>query len=346
MKKLFSALAVLALVVSVNAQDRFELGIGAGTTHPMGGDTFKSNASTGDGQVYWLGYGLDKNWAVELGTDSLDFDKANSKHKTINLLGVYRFVPENWIHPIVKLGVTSVESKDATDLKTTSTGAKAAGGLEADFNYVSVGALFNYYYVSKTDSVLDLKDTQAFMSVFFLTIHNALGSSEDSKSEAMAPAAAAVVAKKDSDNDSVFDEDDKCPSTANGVIVNAFGCSEKEKASVKLNVEFASGKSDLSASHNSEIENLANFMKKFPETNVEIAGHTDNRGSAAANTALSQKRADAVKAGLLKAGVAESRVTAKGYGPTAPIADNKTKAARDQNRRVTAEISVTTEKKK
>lgn len=345
MNKMFSCLAVLALVVSVKAQDRFELGIGAGTTHPVGGDTFKNNASTGDGQNYWLGYGLDKNWGVELGLDNLDFDKANSKHKVINLSGVYRFAAENWIHPIAKLGLTSMESKDAADVKTTSLGAKAAAGIEADWNYFSVGALFNYFYVSKSDETLNLKDTQAFQPALFITIHNALSGTEDNKSTSEAPVATAAV-KKDTDKDGVLDEDDKCPTTAAGVVVNAFGCSETEKASVKLQVEFASGKSTLDAKYNSEIENLANFMKKFPETVVEIAGHTDSRGAEAANTALSQKRADEVKAALAKAGVEESRVTAKGYGPSKPVADNATKAGRDQNRRVTAEISVTTEKKK
>ena len=138
----------------------------------------------------------------------------------------------------------------------------------------------------------------------------------------------------------------KVLSTNQFVAVNKIGCSEKEKASVKLNVIFATGKAELDAKSDGEIQNLAAFMKKFPDTSVEISGHTDTSGSAEINNSLSQKRADSVKNALVKAGVESSRLTAKGYGSSRPVASNKTKAGRDENRRVTAEIAVSVDKKK
>src|SRR5438552_3908640 len=71
-----------------------------------------------------------------------------------------------------------------------------------------------------------------------------------------------------------------------------------------------------------------------PDIKIEIAGHTDNTGSAATNTRLSQARAEAVRAYLASKGVAPDRMIAKGYGPTQPVAPNTTPAGRAQNRRV------------
>ncbi|MBC7466350.1 MAG: OmpA family protein [Bdellovibrio sp.] len=348
MKTLVCITAILLAATIATAAPRIELGAGGGTTHPFAGDTFKNQASTGDSQIYWIGYGLTKNWGLELGLDNLDFDNLNTKHQAYNLSGVYRFAADTFIHPIAKLGVGSVESKLVTGEKTTALGGKAAGGIEADFKYVSFGALINYHYFTKAGDADVTKNMQALTPALFISIHNATEYASKSTSEAPAAVAApvAATAKKDSDGDGVSDEDDKCPNTPAGILVNAFGCAEKEKASIKLNIEFLVAKATFDPSFNSEIQNLASFMRRFSDTTVEIAGYTDNQGLAARNALLSQKRADAVKTALIKAGVEPTRIQAKGYGEEKAIADNKTAEGRKQNRRVMAEISVTTDKKK
>jgi OOP family OmpA-OmpF porin len=350
MKNMISTVVVLAAALTLSTQamahEGLELGVGLGTTHALTPDDFKRAAKTGEANLYWLGYGFDKNWAAELSYDSFDFDGADTKHQTLSASAVYTFFADSMIHPIAKLGLGTTESKDVLDEKQNSLSGKAAVGIEGDFKYVSVGALFNYIYIQKAQSSPDIENASALIPAVYLTIHGAREYDHASKSEAPKAAVAAPAAKVDTDGDGVNDGEDKCPSTKSGIEVNGYGCSLTEKASIKLQVEFANGKSVLDPKFDGEIKTLADFMVKYPNTNVEIAGHSDSTGQLAANNALSQKRADAVKAALIKAGVDAKRVSAKGYGASQPIADNKTAEGRQANRRVMADVSVVAEKKK
>jgi len=71
---------------------------------------------------------------------------------------------------------------------------------------------------------------------------------------------------------------------------------------------------------------------------IEIQGHTDSTGSAGINRKLSAARAESVKRYLMDKKIAKGRMTAKGYGPDVPIADNGTPEGRDANRRVEFKI--------
>ena len=99
-------------------------------------------------------------------------------------------------------------------------------------------------------------------------------------------------------------------------------------------VLFASGKFELSPQAMRSVDKLAEFLEKNPNRNVLIEGHTDNVGSDAFNLTLSQKRADSVKEMLVSKGIAEERITRKGYGKKYPAASNDTAAGKQENRRV------------
>ncbi len=154
--------------------------------------------------------------------------------------------------------------------------------------------------------------------------------------------APAPVAPADNDQDGVVNEKDQCPTSPAGSAVNDFGCPKGEKVSIALNVQFDTGKSVVKADYDDQLRKVADFLKTYPDSRAEIEGHTDSMGSAASNTALSQRRADAVRQALVdRFGADAGRLSAKGYGPDKPIADNASAEGRAQNRRVIATFSAT-----
>jgi outer membrane protein OmpA-like peptidoglycan-associated protein len=103
-------------------------------------------------------------------------------------------------------------------------------------------------------------------------------------------------------------------------------------------VHFAVGKPTLQPGSFRELNEIADYMKLQEGENFEISGHTDNVGRDADNLRLSQLRAESVKAYLVKKGVSASRLTAKGYGASKPVADNQTEEGRQKNRRTEVAI--------
>jgi outer membrane protein OmpA-like peptidoglycan-associated protein len=99
-------------------------------------------------------------------------------------------------------------------------------------------------------------------------------------------------------------------------------------------VLFDFNKSTLQPASDGPLQQVASLMTANPTLNLEIQGHTDNVGGDAYNQTLSESRAQSVMTWLTQHGVAATRMTAKGYGKTMPVADNNSDEGRMKNRRV------------
>lgn len=103
-------------------------------------------------------------------------------------------------------------------------------------------------------------------------------------------------------------------------------------------VLFDTGSSALAPGAYSRLDQLADTLARYPDTDVIVKGHTDGAGTEASNQTLSEQRADAVRRYLIGKGVPASRITAVGFGETMPLATNSTPEGRQQNRRVEIEL--------
>lgn len=102
----------------------------------------------------------------------------------------------------------------------------------------------------------------------------------------------------------------------------------------KDKVLFGFDQSDLGTTARANLDKLANVLKKYPDTNIEILGHTDDKGTDSYNQGLSERRANAAGAYLRSQGIASSRISTRGLGESDPKVSNDTEANRAENRRV------------
>lgn len=109
---------------------------------------------------------------------------------------------------------------------------------------------------------------------------------------------------------------------------------------LKSDILFDTGKAELKPEAKTNLQKMAEIMKKYPENVLTVKGYTDNTGSKDINETLSAKRALAVKQTLVAAGMPEPVIGVEGLGPVNPIADNSSIVGRKQNRRVEIEVTV------
>ncbi|MCP4604823.1 MAG: OmpA family protein [Proteobacteria bacterium] len=150
---------------------------------------------------------------------------------------------------------------------------------------------------------------------------------------------------KDNDDDGVIDAKDRCPDepeTKNGKD-DEDGCPDLirvdgPRIKILQKIYFATKKDTILERSYPVLEEVAEVIKRKKEIEVRIESHTDDKGPQKKNQRLSELRAEAVKQFLVEHGVDEKRLLPQGLGESKPIADNKTKDGREENRRIEFKI--------
>ena len=337
-----ATMAAGAVATAQADSPRVSVLVGAGT-YIYDGDRAVDDNSTG---LVELGAGLvfDPTWTLEfiysdIDDQDSDFAGVDLEGKSYRLDLLHHYEERGgWIpYAAGGIGHLDLEADGAASGDDKDTTLNLGGGVKRvltdNLNLRLDGRAIYATEESDWDSAVTLGLTYVFG-----------GASAPAPKPAPAPAAAPV----DSDGDGVYDDADRCPNTPAGALVDQYGCQKviKETVAIELEVLFDTNKSDVKPAFYDEINRVAEFMTLYPSTSAVIEGHTDSRGKAEYNKALSQRRADAVREVLIaQHKIAADRLTAVGYGEEQPRASNETREGQDQNRRVVAQIKTVVEKK-
>lgn len=349
MLRLATAILMLSLTFASAAHGHclgefksWNVGFGLGQGFPDRPSLFSEAAEKDWHGGVWLRKNLCPHGGLEFNYNHLSYVGSGDPQTDLFSINLFHRLMHGPLTPVMALGL-GLANEDRYSRFTNQIGMLARAGLEYSFIAdLALGVNAQYTYIG-SQGARSASEQYTWSYLIGLSYNFGALRGDAGKAAAALPPTSlpkVVVPVADTDNDGVNDDDDKCPGSPAGAKVNGYGCKEKEVAKVELNVLFATGKADVDPASKDQIQNFAKFMKEFPTTKVAIEGHTDNVGGAKTNLTLSQARANAVQKILIEQyGIAANRLSAKGFGSSKPVADNKTPEGREQNRRVMVNIS-------
>ncbi len=142
----------------------------------------------------------------------------------------------------------------------------------------------------------------------------------------------------DSDKDGINDAIDSCPNTIPNTQVNEKGCDAALAKVQILDITFETGSTKIEDQDISKFDKYISYLLDNNQSSIIFEAHTDSSGDARNNLELSKERANSAKTILINRGISEERIKAVGYGEYKPLVPNDTKANRQKNRRITAQI--------
>jgi outer membrane protein OmpA-like peptidoglycan-associated protein len=322
------------------------LGAGIGYAAPVWSNTFNTTAEPDLGWGVWFRHHPTSHWVVGLDFIRDEFKDVPASFSAMTFGADYRFGGASRLATLagLRLGFSQPMDAGSDDKGRGYIIAPRVGVVYSALKNLTVDAVVEYHFVDaiRRDEMPSGGWHVATPKVGLTYYFAALGAPAPAKAAETAPPAAAVATPPpppDADGDGVPDASDKCPGTAAGSTVTAFGCAPQEKASFTLDVRFKTGSSVIESTYVDDIKAFAEFLAQNPTVRATIEGHTDSKGARARNVAISRARAQAVVDYLVKNhGVDAKRLKAAGIGPANPIADNETEEGRAKNRRVVAII--------
>jgi OOP family OmpA-OmpF porin len=364
------ALASTAALAENNFDDRFYVTPSFGLVKPDSDKNLDSD--------FFLSLGLGRfvtpHISLDIEADHYHFAAASGspevKYTGYGLMGRYHFNENHGWRPFVGFGAGTLKHKSLS-AKGHNMMYNLAGGLTKSLTD-NVKLKTELRYRLDTDDATFYPRDNFGDWMFSLGLNVALGEAPAAAAAAAGAAAMHPAPQTDSDHDGVNDANDKCPNTPQGDKVDANGCSidtgmldddrdgvvnrddqcpqtragavvDKTGCEVQVVIElqgvhFDYDKATLKPESIRILDAAVNTLKNHPQIKVEVAGHTDSRGSEAYNQQLSERRAKVVYDYLVDHGIDANRLSWRGYGESQPIADNSTEAGRAQNRRTELKV--------
>ena len=320
---------------------------------------------------YGLGIGrfFNENWSLDLEANVgvLDFPgEGHVTHTGFGVMGRYHFADYNSLKPYVGVGLGQIEHTGwegvGNRVDSSDWMLNLAVGLRKELtDRLSIRSEVQYRldndgYTGSNSSFDDF--------IFSMGLSVALGEARgqmEEKNELVAPApqldsdkdgvsdanddcpntpagaqvdsrGCQIKADGDGDNDGVKDSMDECPNSKPGAVVDSRGCDVQVVIELQ-GVYFEFDSSVLKPESISILDAAVKTLGEHGTILIEVAGHTDSKGSESYNQGLSEDRARVVYEYLVSKGVAPNRMSWKGYGESSPIATNDTEEGRAKNRR-------------
>jgi len=326
--KITLAIAAMLLAITTASADDFTGPYVGGKVGANRSDTsglLNSSRSTTNAYGLEGGYGWDLG-KTTLGVNGFYDSNSQSNHSPLGQLGSHVYglglklgVPINSLMPYAKLGYGHATGTGALSGNNFGNANSVNGGVGLEYKFApnwSVAGEWTAIAPSSNGTRLNSDNFSVGVNYYF----------EPPKA---APQSAPVAA----------------PMMSEAPQPEAWKIITEEKPVRIDGANFAFDSAKLRPTADGKLQPVVDFAMRYPDADMEVSGYTDNIGSKAYNLKLSQHRADAVKAYLVKKGVSADRIATKGYGESMPVADNKTRAGRALNRRVEVRYTVREEKK-
>ncbi len=281
--------------------------------------------------------------------------------KSVNLIGRYYWKEPGQARPFFAFGIGNTDHNSIFS-QNNDFNVSLGVGVQGDFNDRFFGRFqFMYRYDHDNNSIFRIDS----FDDYYLSL--GIGANFGGGAAAAPAAAAAAIdpepqPERDSDGDGVVDSRDRCPNTPAGAEVDQYGCpvdsdgdgvpNARDKcpdtragAVVDLDgceveavidlpgVYFDFDRATLKPEAVAVLDEAAELLNHHTKVVVEVGGHTDSVGTESYNQGLSERRANVVRDYLVGKGVNASRLSAKGYGESRPVAGNDSKEGRAKNRR-------------
>jgi len=303
--------------------------------------TIDSDLEMGTGGAVYYGWQFANRWGIEVQafTETFETDVGGLtdfyRHGVTTDL-VYNFGDRTGFTPFVLIGAGGAyndvsPNEDKFDF-IANAGLGFVTGPFTNYGDLRLRAEARYVYDNFEDGYEDIRVAVGIEIPLF-------GESAAAVASAVEPQAKVVevpTGLMDTDGDGVVDERDQCPDTPANTRVDGNGCT-LGKVIALYGVTFEFDKTRLRPDAETILDQAVDTLKRYPEMQVEVAGHTDSKGSDTYNQQLSEGRATAVRDYFVEKGVTNP-LTVHGYGEAEPVTTNDTDEGRERNRRVELRI--------